>query len=137
MPTKTKHLSIVNSNFSALQSLVKDNPNDHSSWLVIIVFYMALHYLQAFFDHKFNEDVEYHPQIQDKIARTPELKPIYDKYKKLRDDSEAARYKGKSFDIPYMRTTTLKHFMEIQKHICEKINENSVVNNIHNLFPCK
>lgn len=135
MPNKTEHLDIVVRNYEALKSMINDDPGEHSSWSVVIVFYMALHYVQAYFDYKLKEHPQYHADIQYRIKKTPQLKLIYSRYKQLQDDSEAARYFGKSFDITYIREETLVHFQKIENLVCEVIKENIRIGDLHTFFP--
>lgn len=134
MPGKNKHLDIINDNFEALSHLSSPDPSDHTNWSTTIIFYMALHYIHAYLSKK-NEHPTSHI-VLDRIIFYPKLKPLYAKYRHLKDDSEDARYSGKKLSVYDMRRSVLKYFSDIQDEICSILNipqENKYDN--YDLFP--
>lgn len=117
MPTREKHLEIVDRNYGALTCLCDPDPSDYTEWCVVVIYYMAFHYVQAYLDVKIGEHPTSHAVIQSRIRDIPQLKTLYGKYRRLEEDSRKARYDGEKFSIYTMRNTTLRNFKEIQKMI--------------------
>lgn len=133
MPNKRNHLNIIKENFSALQ-LLSQSREEYTDWCVTIIFYMALHYIHAYLAGKGEHPTSY--EILEKlIEENRNLKRIYDKYYQLKDDSIQARYFGKKLKIYPIRNSVLVWFIDIQKIICELLNINPLIDNIHSLFP--
>ena len=134
MPSKKKHLDIINDNFEALCHLSSPDPSNHTNWSTTIIFYMALHYIHAYLSKK-NEHPTSH-KVLGRIQFYPKLKPLYQKYRHLKDDSEDARYRGEKLSVYDMRRGVLKWFSDIQDEICSILNipQGNKYNN-YDLFP--
>lgn len=60
MPYKDKHLEIIKTNYNALVHLSNPDPSSYTDWCVTIIFYMALHYIQAYLAEAANEHPDSH-----------------------------------------------------------------------------
>ena len=133
MASKDTHLSIIRHNYSCLEYL-SIRETEFIDWCVTIIFYMALHYLHAFFDKK-----KLHPNGYNDLFRYIEedvrIRRIVQKIKNLRDDSWSARYTGEKLSIYELRNSVLVWFNDIQDVIKNLLNipENQTYN-LHDLF---
>lgn len=88
MPAKDDHVDQAKHNFDFFQSLDKET---YSDWAVTVLFYTALHYIDAFLATQ-----SIHPgshDIRDKyVNRVSQLKPLYPSYSFLKNHSRNARY---------------------------------------------
>lgn len=134
MPKVNKHLEIIRQNHNTLEYLSQKNP-DHIQWCIIIIYYMAFHYIQAYLAKKYNDHPDAHALLKPIISKDPNLKPIYYKYCDLENDSRQARYYGKKFNISTMRCECLVWFSDIQELIIRLLRlSNQYKYNLHNLF---
>jgi len=77
-----------------------------------------------------------HTNLDSIISRDMKLKPIDNKYRHLKDDSEDARYEGKILSIYQLRQTVLKFYSEIEKSIFQLLNlKNRPQYDLYLLFP--
>ncbi|MEE4355773.1 MAG: hypothetical protein V2I97_04840 [Desulfococcaceae bacterium] len=138
MPTKDKHLDIIDRNYKTLIHLSNPEPSDYTEWCIIIIYYMAFHYIQAYLDVNINEHPSSHAVLQNKIKDINQLKPLYGKYRQLEDDSRKARYEGHDFTIYSIRSDNLKNFQEIQNMIFTLLNiQDRQKYDLYKLFPLK
>ncbi|WP_080805352.1 hypothetical protein [Desulfamplus magnetovallimortis] len=136
MPDKEAHFEIIDKNYKALMHLSSPDPSEHIEWSVIIIYYMALHYIQAYFDATCEEHYSNHMSLQNRMREVPQLRSIYGRYRQLEDDSRKARYDGETFNIYTLRNETLKSFQKIQDLVLswlENTDRNSY--NLYKLFP--
>ncbi len=101
MPSKEQHLKQASKNERFYDSFELDR-TEFLDWVVTALFYSLLHCVDAYLAVK-----GYHPKIH--ATRTPlvskesDLKQIYLKYRRLKDESEAARYDIKVFKPAQIR----------------------------------
>lgn len=136
MPDTNEHLQIVNQNYAALSHLSKPDPSVYTDWCVTIIFYMALHLVQAYLADKKNEHTTNHPTLQKNISEDQNLKSMYGNYRHLQDDSANARYDGQKLPIYRMRSSTLQYFKIIQDKIFSLLNiAGATKHDLYLLFP--
>lgn len=136
MPNKEKHLEIVDQNYKALCHLTDPSPSNYTDWCTTIIFYMTLHYLHTYLAERFNNHPTAHINMQPIMINDTVLKPLYDKYRNLQDDSEDARYHGKRLSIYQLRNEVLKWFKEIQHDIFSLVSiHNRSEYDLYHLFP--
>ncbi len=133
MPNSNKHLQIINHNYNALSHLSNPNPSNYTDWCITIIFYMALHFVQAYLADKKNEHITNHSTLQQKIREDQNLRSTYNTYRHLQDDSVNARYNGDKLSIYEMRNSTLKYFKTIQNKIISLLNVSDT--NKYDLYP--
>lgn len=92
MARVTEHLDWAEENERTAQRLDKSNPNQ-AAWAITIVFYAALHYVDAYVLAHFRSRPVDHAE-RDDIVRSDdsELKTIAVSYRRLKDMSRQARY---------------------------------------------
>jgi hypothetical protein len=131
---KKEHLDIINDNFETLCHLSSPNPSDHTNWSTTIIFYMALHYIHACLS--IEDDHPTSHKVLERINFHPNLKPLYQKYRQLKDDSEDARYRGGKLSVYDMRRGVLMWFRDIQDEICSILNiPQGNKYHVYDLFP--
>lgn len=133
MPEKNQHLQIVAQNYEALSHLSKPNPSEYTDWCATIIFYMALHFVEAYLAEKKGRHTTIHKILLQEIIDDPNLKSIYHNYRHLKDDSETARYNGEKLTIYDMRNSTLKFYKKIQNKIIRLLQIPDT--NKHDLYP--
>lgn len=87
MPSEAMHRAAARRNEDLAARLADDAPE----WGVVLAFYAALHWVDAYFARQ-----ERHPRTHSErvrwIQQEDALHPIYDPYRTLRDRADAARY---------------------------------------------
>lgn len=91
MPNRDDHLAQAVHNRAFYDSI---NRELYTDWAIIVIFYAALHYIDAFL-----ATVPYPPihpgrhDVRDNSVRDlAQLRPIYSEYRTLKDQSRTARY---------------------------------------------
>lgn len=136
MSEKERHFDIIDHNYEALSHLTSPNASPYIDWCTTMIFYMALHYIHAYLADKENIHPSTHIDLGRIISDNKNLKPIYDKYRQLKDDSEDARYEGKILSIYDLRQTVLKFYSEIENKILQLLGiTNRPQYKLYNLFP--
>lgn len=122
MPSVVEHLETAKRNYGISKFLL-DNKNDYAEWIVISLFYSAVHFLEAFLA---SLPVPYHPDSQSErnnsVARYFS-KDCYKKYALLKDKSIEARYYCKLFKIEYIHSSVVPAFEFFKKIISERLTQ--------------
>lgn len=90
----------------------------HLGWAVTGYFYAALHHMTALLHHLgcHDGDLTSHPTRLRQIAtRLPSEQQLYNDYRHLKDDSEAARYDCRSFSEQDVRDLVKQHFAPLKR----------------------
>ncbi len=136
MPEKERHFDLIDRNYGALNHLTSPNASSYIDWCTNIIFYMALHYIHAYLADKKNEHPSAHANLDIIMSNDKNLKPIYTKYRQIKDDSEDARYGGNVLSIYDLRKTVLKFYSQIEDKILQLLGINNRRQyNLHDLFP--
>jgi hypothetical protein len=95
VPSRPEHLTRAAENEALSKTLDLDN-GCQADWAVTMLFYAALHYIDAFLAGK-----HLHPRDHDirdsEVENNGSLSPIYNDYRRLKDNSIAARYEIANF----------------------------------------
>lgn len=85
-------------------------------WAVTGLFYSALHYIDAYLAIK-----NYHPSKHEfrtpLVGREAKLRIIFRDYRRLKDESEAARYRVKKFKRKEVEDLESKRFKRVKHHL--------------------
>ena len=93
MPPKEVHLKQSNHNEEFYYLI---SPNQFTDWAVVVLFYSALHIVDAFLAIHGIHPGSHERRV--KLVNTMhDLKPIADEFMILKDESELARYNAKKF----------------------------------------
>jgi hypothetical protein len=118
VPSKDEHLDRAQDN-EALANSLDLNANINVDWAITILFYAALHYVDAFLAVK-----SHHPPNHDsrdsEIQTNGSLSVIYSDYRRLKDRSIAARYGCANFHRNQFPPIKAK-FENIKLHILAKL----------------
>lgn len=117
MPTKSQHLRQATHN----EKFFDDFDLTHSEftdWAVVVLFYSALHYVEAFFaQHKIhcNTHAQRDPEINKRLSG------LYIEYSDLKNDAVEARYKMKKFTTDEIKSNIMPTFDTIKAAISAKL----------------
>ncbi len=96
MPTSSEHLNWAQQNES-LVSIFELTDAFEVTWAITVVFYAAVHYVDAYLvKFKYNKPID-HAQRDSMIIKDDHLTTIWRDYKRLKDLSRAARYECADF----------------------------------------
>lgn len=87
MTTREQHLAQANANKALYEELL-DRPA-YRDWALTVLFYAALHYVDAFL---FPRNPPDHGTRNQMVRTTPLLRALYAKYRRLQERSQDARY---------------------------------------------
>lgn len=86
-------------------------------WAVTGLFYSALHYIDAYLARvKDYHPPEHKPRTR-LVATEAKLGIIYEDYRRLKDQSEAARYRVKKFKRKEVEDLESKRFKRVKHHL--------------------
>ena len=118
MPSRDEHLERARQNEEFAGSLDIDRAIQ-ADWAVTILFYSALHYVDAYLAVK-----SYHPPDHDardsEIENNGSLADIYKDYRRLKDRSREARYNVANFH-PDQFPPLKARFDRIKRHVLSKL----------------
>lgn len=116
MPSEHEHLQIIAQNHQALMHLSRPVPATHTEWCVVIIYYMAFHYINAYLARKHDEHPASHAMLTPWMGKIP-LKDLYAAYRSLEDDSRGARYYGEKLSVKEINKSSLPRFNKIQASV--------------------
>lgn len=115
MPPSTEaHLRAARKN-KALANTLLDT--DHE-WAVVVAFYSALHFIQAYFVAQ-NLKPNTHAARENYIGRLRELQPVHGTYRKLQTRSEWVRYTLDPVSRAEATYIATKDLQEIEDHVLQ------------------
>jgi len=123
VPEVEKYLKMVSHNFETLDFLTSAPPPnlkqiDFSDWQVTMIFYICCIYVKSVMGAA-GIDIENHYSLRREITSHPDLKKIFNKYRKLEEASRDARYEGRKFEKRYILETILPRFFFIRDCVVE------------------
>ena len=105
MPNNAAHKSQIAHN----EDFVKDTDNPYFDWKVTGMFYVAVHYVDAYLDKAIGYSPDTHAKRMTAIAKMAPLKNVLYDYRELLNESRSARYDVVQF--------TLSDVSRIQGHL--------------------
>ena len=112
MPSFARHVRGA-ANFEALAySLLPDSP----SWAVVVAFYSALHWIDAYLASAQSIHPKSHTERELCVRRT-ELRQVYDSYRLLNDRSRDARYDLRVFSADEARSLISIELSRIRAYV--------------------
>lgn len=115
MPSLAEHAHKVAHNEAFFRGFDLDT-TPYLDWVVVVVFYSALHPVEAFAATR-GEHFETHLEREQFVWASPELRPVYTHYRRLYDDSLDARYEIRTFTPDEVRGLITNHFEPLKQHI--------------------
>lgn len=115
MPNKAEHLHIAQSHEGFSDYLITNDK--HLDWAITGIFYVAIHYVEAYLDHKLQYHSASHRTRDSTMARMGHLRSIYDEFNDLKNDSIQARYFGTNFTLSDIDSRTKPSLKKIKTHV--------------------
>ena len=98
MPTRDEHLRKAQGNEAFADSIDPTN-QARVDWKLVVLFYAAMHYVEAYAAKAHNEHLRGHRTRDSYISREPNLKKVRVPYKHLKFFGYNARYEMDSFTV--------------------------------------
>jgi len=93
MPTKDEHLASARTNEEYGEWILSNGAGRFAEWAVVAWFYAAVHYGRAYLAAKTTPTViTSHPAFDSHFQRATGDPMLYDHHRRLKDESERARY---------------------------------------------
>jgi len=100
--TTQEHLNKISQNRDFLKEIVSASSSTADGWRITILFYNALHYIEAYFCSKGRSN-QTHTSRASSIQSDPVISSLYRDYRSLENLSREARYDVTSFNSGDMR----------------------------------
>jgi len=122
MPTIQEHIDKAEHNELMARSLIHSDAVDYFDWVVISLFYSALHYVDAYLI-RYHAEPRSHEERREFIRST---RPGWDiEYRNLKDEGYNARYFVYSIDSERLNCEILPNFETIKNTILTSIGPTS------------
>lgn len=92
MPSEADHLATARNNEDFADFLLAQSEDRFLGWAVSSVFYAAVHYGRAFLRANNGPAITSHPGFETHFLRVSRDRSLYNLYRRLKDESERARY---------------------------------------------
>lgn len=117
MASVNNHLTQASHNKDFLNIIWPQYP-EYPDWVVTVIFYVAIHLLEAYFDKQLSKSSHDYQDREDTITQTLELRPIYSHYNELKRLSMDSRYHCKfvSWTPEKVRGASF-HLNKIEAHL--------------------
>lgn len=92
MPCEAEHIAQAQDNEAFADFLLAQNNERFLGWAVTSVFYAAVHYGRAFLRAQGGPAITSHPGFETHFVRLARDQSLYNLYRRLKDESERARY---------------------------------------------
>ncbi len=112
---RVKHLSKAEHNEKFFRSFDMNN-TDFRDWIIIGMFYAAIHYYEAYFALK-NKHSGSHDTADDWISNDTKISDTYYDYRELKQQRWYANYKAKRFTPDEIKSVVLPKFENIKSKI--------------------
>lgn len=119
MPGRQEHLDKAAHNERFLDTFDVDS-TPYLDWVVIVAFYIALHYIDAYLASRGFENIPDHRTRNNLLILDRSLGSIRDYYYQLKDDSEEARYDVRLFTTQEVNEI-LNVFLEPVRHHIQQL----------------
>jgi hypothetical protein len=110
LPTNADHKAKIAHN----EDFVNEIDNPYFDWKVTGMFYVAVHYVDAYLDKNFGYSPENHGERMSAVSKVSSLKTVLDDYRELLNESRDARYDVVNFS-PNDLTRIKGHLDRIKK----------------------
>jgi hypothetical protein len=92
MPSEHDHLAQARQNEEFADFLLAQTDERFFGWALTSIFYAAVHYGRAFLRFKRGPAITSHPGFETHFLRISRDQSLYNLYRRLKDESERARY---------------------------------------------
>ncbi len=118
MPTEEMHRAAARRNEDLAARLADDAPE----WAVVVAFYAALHWVDAYFARQGRHPRTHLERVR-WIQQEEALRPIYDPYRTLRDRADAARYSLSPFSSDEARELLTRELRAVRDSITRLLDD--------------
>jgi hypothetical protein len=115
VPTRDEHVEKAEGNEAFAASLPSDSQTA-SDWTLVILFYAAVHYVEAYLDKHWSIHARSHTTRDKYFGKEANLRKIFSSYSQLKYYGYNARYEVSGFTVADTRDAT-KDLAEIKKQI--------------------
>jgi hypothetical protein len=98
----------------------------YADWRCTVIFYAALHYIQAYFSQYSSVVFERHVDRDDAIVRDRNIAPIRNDYRSLKDWSQDARYNMCKPSVAEFSGDIVPSLIAIKRHLKRYVPEITV-----------
>ena len=119
MPSASEHIRQAERNerlYRELCQLDTFEP-EYTEWEVVILFYSALHHIEAYMDMREGRHSDNHSQRNRYIRETEDFREIWPAYSYLYRFSINARYEAMTFTAEEVRVLEANQFSQIRQHV--------------------
>jgi hypothetical protein len=115
VPSKDEHLLKAKGNEEFAVSITHENQT-RVDWTLVILFYAAMHYVEAYLDKAFSQHLRSHTTRDKYIGKEANLKKIFTPYQHLKFYGYNARYEMFGF-TPNDTKDAVKDLAAIKTHL--------------------
>jgi hypothetical protein len=124
MPAAVQHLTQAQHNESFADSLGIDE-TPYLDWYVTVLFYGALHRVQALLHLRglSDEETDLHSKRDNILAQEDDVWGLRENYRQLKDDSEDARYGAASLTLDQVKQIRTEFYDRVKERVSALIEE--------------
>ena len=123
MPSKSHHLATAEKNEKISQAIANLAVTESvTDWEITMLFYSALHFVDAFLDHSRDIHPDTHKHRKHLISTVTQLRPISKQYMDLYERSLDARYRLVRMTPEQVSKINQDKFQPIKTHIRSLLN---------------
>ena len=120
MPSQDEHLAQARDNEALSDFLLEQSEDRFFGWAVTTVFYAAVHYGRAFLRSKNAAVITSHPGFETHFLRVSRDQSLYNLYRRLKDESERARYDCARYNKTEVNELKQKYLTPFRDALTEK-----------------
>jgi hypothetical protein len=117
MANVDQHLRQADKNRKFAQTLLDEKGAELADWALTAVFYSAVHYGRAFVAASGGPVITSHHTFDSEFARVVKHPTMYSHYRRLKDESEKARYDCVAFDVEGVRGLIRKNLTPFWEYL--------------------
>ncbi len=120
MPSEAQHIVKAEHNerfFIAISEGLQSSYGQYHDWVVTVMFYSALHYIDAYLARVWGIHPETHGSRIRSVQRISQLRPVLNYYTALSFGSIEARYHPKRFTEDTFRDFRENNFMPLRRYM--------------------
>ena len=120
MPSEANHLTSAKDNEEFAEFLLKQSEGRFLGWAVTSVYYAAVHYGRAYLTANGGPTITSHPGFESHFIRISGDQKLYDLYRRLKDESERARYDCVTYNQTEVEELRQKYFLPFRNAVVPK-----------------
>jgi hypothetical protein len=125
MPTEGNHRAQAQDNEAFADFLLAHNEPRYLGWAVTSIFYAAVHYGRAFLRARSGPAITSHPGFETHFLRFSRDPSLYSLYRRLKDESERARYDCATYSSSEVDELKQKYLIPFREGLNQQISNSS------------